>query len=549
MANSPSKPERSPQISTAMSLGKAALMLSAMIALSRVAGFGRLVLTSYLYGISPVTDAYNAAFNIPDTVSILVAGGALATGFVPVLSSLVAKGDHAAAQRTFRSMLTLLMLSFGALTVVLFALTYTPWGTLLAPQKVTPEIAELYLHILRILLLAQFIFVMGGLFSGTLNALRLFWYSALQPVVYNIGIIAFGIILPRTFGWGIESQAWGALAGAIVGSLFIQVSGILRNGFSLRPLWDLQDPGVREVLRTLLPIVFGLSSGQLIALTLPKFFAVGFHGGDITALDNANRLMQVPLAVLASGPAIALLPTLSILHSEGKTGAIRLQLASALRRVILLMLLATALLMGLRYPIVHLLLEHGKFGPQDTAFTAKVLFCYSFGVLGLGIQQILARGFYAMRNTTPPVIIGVATMVLYCVLAFIVVNLWPLGAMGLAGAAAFSLTLLGIAMALTLRRSLGGWDEGRTRDIFIKGLIAAVGAFIVAQVTSSFLMNVLAVYDTDQTRVMIKLIMRLIMLCGGAIAGIFTFILAAVLLQIEELGPLRRLVPWKKTKS
>lgn len=549
MATSNPTPARSPQISTAMSIGKAALMLSAMIALSRIAGFGRLVLTSYLYGISPVTDAYNAAFNIPDTVSILVAGGALATGFVPVLSSLVAKGDHAAAQRTFRSMLTLLMLAFGTLTVVLFALTYTPWGTLLAPQKVTPQVSALYLHILRILLMAQFIFVMGGLFSGTLNALRLFWYSALQPVMYNIGIISLGIILPRTLGWGIESQAWGALAGAVVGSLCIQVPGILRNGFSLRPLWDLQDPGVREVIRTLLPIVFGLSSGQLIALTLPKFFAVGLFGGDITALDNANRLMQVPLAVLASGPAIALLPTLSILHSEGKKGEVRLQLTSALRRIILLMLLATALLMALRYPIVHLLLEHGKFGPDDTAFTAKVLFCYSFGVLGLGLQQILARGFYAMRNTMPPVIIGVATMILYCVLAYIVVNVWPLGATGLASAAAISLTLLGIAMALTLRHSLGGWDGGKTRDIFLKGLVAAVLAFFAAQFVAAFLMHILAAFDTNHTRMVIKLAMRLLMLCGGAIAGVFTFILAAIVLGVEELGPLRRLIPWKKSSS
>lgn len=549
MANFPSKPERSPQISTAMSLGKAALMLSAMIALSRIAGFGRLVLTSYLYGISPVTDAYNAAFNIPDTVSILVAGGALATGFVPVLSSLIAKGEVEAARRTFRSMLTLLVLAFGAITAILFALTYSPWGTLLAPQKVTPQVADLYLRILRILLVAQFIYVLGGLFSGTLNALRLFWYSALQPVMFNVGIIALGIILPFTLGWGIESQAWGALAGAILGSICIQVPGILRNGLSLRPLWDIKDPGVREVLRTLLPIVFGLSSGQLIALTLPKFFAIGFHGGDITALDNANRLMQVPLAVMASGPAIALLPTLSILHADGKKDEIRQQLASALRRVILLMLLATSLLMALRYPIVHLLLEHGKFDATDTEFTAKVLFCYSFGVLGLGLQQVLSRGFYAMRNTMPPVIIGIATMILYCVLAFVVVNIWPLGAMGLAGAAAFSLTLLGIAMALTLRRNLGGWDEGRTRDIFIKGFIAAVVAFLTAQLASDFLMHTLAAYDTEQTRIIIKLIMRFLMLSGSAIVGIFAFVFVAVLLRIEDLGPLQKLVPWKNAKK
>jgi putative peptidoglycan lipid II flippase len=543
MATSPSAPQRSPQISTKLSIGKAAILISAMIALSRVAGFGCIVLISYLYGISPITNAYNAALNFPDTVNILISGGALATGFVPAISGMLARGETAAAQRTFRAMFSVLALIFGLVTVILFALTYTPGGTLLAPHKVTPQNTKLYLHILRILLVTQFIFVLGGLFSGTLNAVRQFWYSALQPVIYNLGAIILGIALPALFHMGIVSMAWGSLVGAIVGSLFVQVPGIIRNGFSLKPLVDFKDPGLRDVLRTLLPIIFGLSSGQLIALTLPKFFAIGFVGGDITALDNANRLMQVPLAVMAAGPAIALLPTLSILHAEGKTAALRLQLSSSLRRIILLMLLATSLLMALRYPIVHLLLEHGKFNAADTEFTSKVLFCYSFGVLGLGLQQVLARGFYAMRNTLPPVIIGAATMILYCVLAFLVLKVWPIGAMGLAGAAAISLTLLAIAMALTLRRSLGGWDNGKTRDLFLKGLVAAVVAFFAAQFIGGFLMHGLSAYDTDHTRVVVKLLMRLVMLCGGTLAGIATFIIAAILLRIEELGPLQRFVP------
>jgi putative peptidoglycan lipid II flippase len=207
------------------------------------------------------------------------------------------------------------------------------------------------------------------------------------------------------------------------------------------------------------------------------------------------------------------------------------------------MLLATSLLMALRYPIIHLLLEHGKFNTADTEFTSKVLFCYAFGVLGLGLQQVLARGFYAMRNTLPPVIIGAATMILYCFLAFLVVKVWPIGAMGLAGAAALSLTLLAIAMAVTLRRSLGGWDNGKTRDLFLKGLLAAIVAFFAAQFIGGFLMHALAAYDTDHTRVIVKLVMRLVMLCGGTLAGVAAFIIAAILLRIEELGPLQRFVP------
>jgi putative peptidoglycan lipid II flippase len=299
-----------PRISAQMSVGRAALLLGAMVALSRLTGFGRMMVLSQLYGISPLTDAYNAAFNIPDALSILIAGGALATGFVPVFTALLERGQSEAAVRTFRAMWTLLLAAFGTLTLLLLAFSFTPFALKLAPEKVTPEVAQLYLHLLRILLVSTFFFVLGGLFAGTLNAMRHFWYFALQPVAFNGGIILFGIIGPKFFGAGIESQAWGALAGAFVGSILIQVPGLRRHGLSLCPLWDTRDAGVRQVLAGLGPIAFGLASGQIIALVLPRFFAASAQLGDLSALDYANRLVTVPLAVLASGPAIALFPTL-----------------------------------------------------------------------------------------------------------------------------------------------------------------------------------------------------------------------------------------------
>jgi putative peptidoglycan lipid II flippase len=152
------------------------------------------MLTSYLYGRNATTDAYNAAFNIPDTISILIAGGALATGFVPVFTAFLSRGEENAARRTFRAMLTLLGAAFGLLTLVLFALTWTPLGRTLALSQVRADQVDLYFLLLRILLVGQFFFVLGGLFTGTLNALRLFWFAALQPVVFNLGIIAFGIV-------------------------------------------------------------------------------------------------------------------------------------------------------------------------------------------------------------------------------------------------------------------------------------------------------------------------------------------------------------------
>jgi peptidoglycan biosynthesis protein MviN/MurJ (putative lipid II flippase) len=122
----------------------------------------------------------------------------LATGFVPVFTEYLSQGRAEAAQRTFRAMFTLLLVFFGALTIGLFALTYTPWGTLLAPANASPENLELYRRLLRILLIAQFIFVMGGMFTGTLNALRLFCIRRCNrcSLIAGLSFLAF---LARSF--------------------------------------------------------------------------------------------------------------------------------------------------------------------------------------------------------------------------------------------------------------------------------------------------------------------------------------------------------------
>ena len=547
-------PQRVPQISSRMTVGKASLLLAAMIGISRLTGFGRMVVTSHFYGQNEVTDAYNAAFNIPDTISIIIAGGALATGFVPVFTEYLSQGRAEAAQRTFRAMFTLLLVVFGALTVALFAATYTPWGTLLAPRDASPENLELYLRLLRILLVAQFIFVLGGMFTGTLNALRLFWYPALQPVFFNCGIILFGILGPKLFDADISCQAWGALFGALAGSLIIQVPALYRNHLSLKPLWDVRDPGVQRVMRSLLPIVFGLASGQIIAMNLPRFFAKELGEGAISALDNANRLMQVPIDVLASGPAIALYPTLALLAAQGRHEQMRFQLAVTLRRILVMTMLATALLMALRVPLIQVLLQHGKFTKADTDFTAGVLFAYGFGLVGLSVQRLLARGFYAMGQTIQPVTIGLSAMALFCALAWSVVKLaqqapeWrPLAPAALALSAGLSLTLTAVWMWFALKRRLGGWDYGETRQAFWKGAAASLLAYFAALFVARYCSNWLATSPLAQAGETTKLMARGVILCIGGMAGSAAFLVGAAILKLQEVEGLTRRLPGAQT--
>ena len=545
-------------------------MLAAMIAVARITGFGRLVVTSTIFGLNATTDAYNAAFNIPDTISIIIAGGALATGFVPVFTEYLAQGKPEAAQRTFRAMFTLLLIGFGALTLLMFAFTFTSWSAALCPTPILaksptaqqveifrqamadyPRNLELFRHTLRILLVAQFIFVIGGMFTGTLNALRLFWYPALQPVFWNCGIILFGIIGPKFFGAGIESQAWGALFGAVAGSALIQIPAIYRNHLSLKPLFDFKDPGVKRVMKSLLPIVFGLASGQIIAMNLPRFFGIGLAEGTISGLDNANRLMQVPIDVLASGPAIALYPTMALLAAKGEFNQLRFQLVGTLRRILVMTLLASALLMALRVPLIQVLLEHGKFDAKDTLFTAPILLCYCFGVVGLSLQRLLARGFYAMGETRTPVMAGVVAMVYFCLSSYLLVlvakNNKPLLEAApslLALNAAFAITFVALWMGFSLKRRLGGWDFGETLDALRKGTIAALGAYFVASLIVNGGENWLLAHPGGH---FMQLAGRVaILVVGGALGGL-TFLVAAAILKLQEVESLTRRLPGGRT--
>ncbi len=518
------------QINSTTSVGRASLILALMIGVSRLTGFGRLIVASYFFGRGPATAAYVAAFNIPDTLAILISGGLLATGFVPVFTRYLSAGETERAQRTFRALLTLMMVGFGGVTLFLFVLTFTPFGTLLAPDKVAPKFVGLYLHILRILLAAQFLFVVGGVFAGTFNALRLFWFQALQPVFYNCGVIVFGILGAKA---GIEWQAWGALAGAFCGTVLMFVPAALRHGLSLRPLLDARDEGVRRVASSFAPIVLGLASGQIIALNLPRAFAKWLPSTAFASLDSANRLMQVPLDLLASSVAVALFPTLSRLFIEGDDAELRTSFDAALARINGAMLFAAAMLLVLAHPLVALLLEHGSFGAQDARETAFVLQCYALCLPALGAQQLLARGFFATDRAREPVWIGLGAMALFLVLGGVATQFPLAGGASLALAAAVSTSVLSLLLWRSLQKHLN-LDGAAAIRALGRGALVALGAGIAAGLAVLVVGGLVAKFgfDTDLAPQGVKLVARALVVAVGGGAGVGVWLTAS-----RKFGP------------
>jgi putative peptidoglycan lipid II flippase len=461
-----------------------------LIGLSRITGIIRDIGRTTLFGRDWHTDAYVSAFSIPDLIYFLASGGALSAGFVPVFTGYLTKGEDEKAMRTFRVLMTYLGLLLLSL-IVAFEVLAPQLVALLFPGMVGDEQKfTLTVRLVRILLPAQFFFVLGSLFTGALWSLRYFAEPQVQSVLYNLFIL-FGGILGAQFcahwlGKGIEGMAIGALTGAAVGAGLVQARKLWQVGMDFRPCFDWRDEGARQVLKLVIPVVFSLSVTQINAIILPRSFSSLLPHGAATAVEMANRIMQLPVALFGASVGIALFPTLSALATKEAIDDLRRQVASGLRTV-LFMTVPTAVLMAvLREPIVALFFEYGRWKSSDTQATALALLFYSFGVPAMSCQQVLARGFYALRDTWTPVWVGLLSFALAFTLNAALVHS-PLQQGGLALAfsisAWFNITLL----AILLHKRLNGLEGSAFLKLIAWLLPSSVAMGLVATSSLSFL--------------------------------------------------------------
>lgn len=468
----------------------AALIVMALIGLSRVTGILREVGRTTLFGRDWHTDAYVSAFSIPDLIYFLASGGALSAGFVPVFTGYLTKGEDEKAMKTFRVLMTFLALLLLA-TIIAFEIFAPQLVALLFPGMVGDERKfDLTVRLVRILLPAQFFFVLGSLFTGALLSLRYFAEPQIQSVLYNLCILFGGILgaffAPHWMGKGIEGMAMGALIGAIIGAGLVQARKLWQVGMDFRPCFDWKDEGARTVLKLVVPVVFSLSVTQINAIILPRSFSSLLPHGAATAVETANRIMQLPVALFGASVGIALFPTLSALATKENLAELRQQILNGLQAVLLLSVPSAALMLVLREPVVALFFEYGRWTSTDTQATALALFFYSFGVPAMACQQVLARGFYSLRDTWTPVWVGLLSFALAFALNALLVYS-PLQQGGLALAFSISAWFNALLLGTLLRKKLRGLDSTTVWQLLLWLSLATCALVFVAELVLSLL--------------------------------------------------------------
>lgn len=465
----------------AVGIRTAALLMAASIFLSRILGWGREILLAYFAGAGPETDAYYAAFTLPDLLNYLVAGGALSIAFLPFYTrALTQKNDGEAAAEQ------LVAVVLGNLTCLVVLLTALLWwqaervvGWIF--HEFDTERLRLTVEITRIVLPAQIFFVIGGVLNAVLFARGRFLAAALAPLLYNLSIIVFGVALYAVAG--IHGFALGVLVGAFLGPFLCPALDVMRRvrlRIAVAPLNAL----FLSYLVVAAPLMFGQS-----LLTVDEWLARYFGGllavGSVALLSFARKLMLVPVAVVGQAIATAALPTMTRLWEEGRTEELNNIVLRTLQAGLSLSIFAAVAICLFANPLVTLFYQHGRFDAASAAEVAKLLAIMAWGIPGWIVQQIIVRPFYARGDTWRPMLLG--TLI---VLAAIPLYGWLSKTHGLIG-----LTLAGVAgmtisaqIMLWVARRLHGAPEIRAlaptalRSLLLAFLAAACAAASVALV-------------------------------------------------------------------
>ena len=471
-----------------MNLLRTLAAISSMTMVSRVTGLLRDSLFAATFGASNFTDAFNIAFRLPNLLRRLFAEGAFSQAFVPILTEYKTKHgqeatktlvDHVATVLIWATVLTSIAGIFAAPVLI-----YWIGGGL---QR---EPAAFDAAVVMTRMMFPYIACMAfvALASGVLNTWRQFKIPAFTPVLLNLSFIFAALVLADYFEQPIYAMAVGVCIGGVL-QVALQVPSLVKLGMlprlSLNPLTGLRDAGVRRMLGKMGPAVFAVGAAQ-ISLLINTTIAAGLAAGAVTALQYADRLMELPTALLGVALGTILLPGLAKANTEGDTREYSSLLDWGLRLTFLLAIPSAVGMAALATPMIATLFHYGAFDSGDVAASSMPLMAYSAGLLGFILVKTLAPAFFARQDVRTPVRIALGVLVATQLLNLVFI--WWLG-MGVAGLA-LSIGVGACINAAFLYRGL------RRRQIYVP--LPGWGVFFFKLVAAVAVMGVVAWFGQAQ---------------------------------------------------
>lgn len=501
-------------------IARAAGVLGLATIISRIMGMVRDMAVSRFFGAGLQTDAFFAAFQIPNMLRRFFAEGALTSAFVPTFSEW-----H--SQRSPEEARELANVCFTLLTIVMAGVTLA--GILLAPGIVSvmfpgfrADPAKFGLTVFLNRLMFPYIFFISllALCMGILNTVRHFFTPAISTVFLNVSMILCAWLLRDRFAVPITALAVGVLLGGVL-QLLLQLPVLYRKGFPLRVRFDLHHPAVRRIALLMGPSVFGvgvyylnITVGNILASLLPE--------GSVSYLYYAQRLFEFPQGIFTVSVAQAVLPSLSRQAAAGDMDAFRESLVFGLRLTLFVTIPATVGLMVCATPIFSLLFMGGEFDYAQAANAGIALFYYALGLSLVALVRVLVPAFYALKDTRTPVMVAFVAFIMNAIASLILMK--PLAHGGLALASSLSaLANMGLLLVF-LRRKIGPFGGRALVRSGMKVLAASLPMALAVR-------WMVALIDWSLPG---EKMLKGVVLLGAVGVGVVLFLAAASLLRSEE---------------
>jgi putative peptidoglycan lipid II flippase len=434
------------------SIISAAVVMMALLVLTKIAGFAKLHFFARIFGASRELDVFWAAFTVPDIIFNIIVLGTINAALIPLFAEKMSKkGSMDDLQKLFSDIAQLFLVFFviSGVLVFIFApqlshlIAFGGLGGLGYSGDFSPEDVRMIALLMRIMVFSPIFLGVSSVLTAVLQVNKRFVVPALAPLMYNIGIIIGTVILAGAFDMGVTGLAIGVIIGSVL-HLLIQIPLSRSLGFTLvfRGLTISKD--IIKLLRLALPRVLGLV-GEQVSILVNTFISMGLGTGALSAFRFGSSLYLLPVQMFGSTIAQAALPTLSLDFQNGDpSGQIGLGIDSAgkgrgaknspqinqfrrtfsktLQQILFLVLPAVVFIFVLRLPIVRLVLGAGAFDWEDTVTTAWVLAMFSLAIVFQSVAALVIRAFFAMQDTVVPVVVSIFSMVINVVLAFYLTN-------------------------------------------------------------------------------------------------------------------------------
>jgi len=380
-------------------------------AISRVLGLARETVFAFLFGAGRSTDAFNAAFRIPNLLRDLFAETSLSAAFVPVLTEQKGKSKDAEnliASNIFNTLLLVVgIVSVAGIFLSPFLAKIIAPGFGSAPDKLalTGRLTGIIFPFLLFVALAAWA-------MSYLNTEGEFFIPSLAPAFFNVFSIAMPLAMFAYYTHRGGDPIYGAAIGVTVGGLMqfaVQGPRLFKKGFKYKFYINFRDPAFRKVMVLFVPVAIGLA-GSRINVFVNTVLVSFLEERSLTWLNYAFRIMHLPLGLFGIAVGAVALPTLSRFVTEGNLDEIRKTLYDSLKMVFFLTIPTSVIIAFLSLPITSIIYQHGKFTAFDTSATAQALILYIIGIPFMSGLRNVAVVFYAYKDAKTPMYASFASI-------------------------------------------------------------------------------------------------------------------------------------------